>query len=70
MSHGVGRRHGSDPALLWPWYRLAVIAPIGPLAWEPLYATGVALKREKDQKKKAYMCKLKKVVYLTIFQIS
>ena len=26
-------------------------APIGPLAWEPPYATGVALKIQKDQKK-------------------
>ena len=35
-----------DPALLDP-------APIGPLAWEPPYATGVALKKgQKVQKKK------------------
>ena len=30
----------------------AATAPIGPLAWEPPYAEGVALKRQKDQKKK------------------
>ena len=34
MSCGVRRRHGSDPALLWLWYRLVATAPIRPLAWE------------------------------------
>ena len=42
MSCGVGRRHGSDPALLWLWRRLAATAPIRPLAWEPPYAAGAA----------------------------
>uniref|UniRef100_A0A8C3VJN5 Interleukin-18-binding protein n=1 Tax=Catagonus wagneri TaxID=51154 RepID=A0A8C3VJN5_9CETA len=32
---GVGRRCGSDPALLWLWCRPAAAAPIGPLAREP-----------------------------------
>ena len=41
-----------DPALLWLWHTLAAVALIGPLAWEPPYALGVALKRQKDQKKK------------------
>ena len=31
--------------------RLAAIAPIRPLAWEPPCATGAALKRQKDQNK-------------------
>ena len=44
MSCGVGSRHGLDPALLWLWHWLAAAATIGPLAWEPLYAPGVALK--------------------------
>ena len=34
----------NDPALLWLWCRPAAIVPIGSLAWEPPYATGVALK--------------------------
>ena len=51
MRYGVGRRHGLDPKLLWLWRRLAATAPIGPLAWEPPYAMGVALKRQKDKKK-------------------
>ena len=52
MSCGVGRRHGSDPELLWLWYRPVARALIRPLAWEPSYAVSVALKRQKDKKKK------------------
>ena len=52
VSYGVGHRHGSDPVLLWLWCRLAATALIGPLVWEPPYATGVALKEKKRQKKK------------------
>ena len=33
-----------DLALLWLWCRLAAEAPIRPLAWEPPYAAGVAVK--------------------------
>ena len=39
-----------DPALLWLWCRPAATAPNRPLAWEPPYAAGTALKRQKDQK--------------------
>ena len=52
MSCGVGSRHGSDPMLLWLWCRPAKIAPIRPVAWEPPYAAGAALKKYKRQKKK------------------
>ena len=45
MSCGVGCRCGSDLVLLWLWCRLAAVAPVGPLAWEPPYATGMALKK-------------------------
>ena len=44
---GVGCRRGSDLALLWLRCRLAAVALIIPLAWEPPYALGVALKRKK-----------------------
>ena len=37
---------------LWLWHRSAARALIQPLAWEPPHALGVALKRQKDQKKK------------------
>ena len=53
MSCGVGCRLGSDPQLLWLWRRLAATAPIGPLAWEPPYAAGMALEMAKRQKKKS-----------------
>ena len=39
-----------DLVLLGLWRRPAVTAPIGPLAWEPPYAAGAALKDEKTNK--------------------
>ena len=47
MNCGVGRRYGSDPELLWR--RPAAIAPIGLLACEPPYASGMGLKRQKNK---------------------
>ena len=41
--------NGLDPALLWLWRRPVATALIRPLAWEPPYAMGVALKRQKDR---------------------
>jgi len=58
VSCGVGYRHSSDLVLLWLWYRLAATAPIGPLAWEPPHATGMALKRQKKKK-----LKIKKIIH-------
>ena len=46
----VGHRRSSDLALLWLWRRLAATGPIRPLAWEPSYAVGVVLKRQKEIK--------------------
>ena len=51
MSCGVGRRLGSDPALLWLWPRWAAVTPIRPLAWESSYAMSVALKSKKKKQK-------------------
>ena len=50
MNGGVGCRLGSHLVFLWLWCRPAT-APIGPPAWEPPYATGVALKRQNKIKK-------------------
>ena len=52
MSYGVGCRCHSDPALLWLWRRPAATALIRPLAWEPPYATGAALEKGKETRKK------------------
>ena len=38
-----------DPVLLWLWCRPAAVALIRPLAWEPPYTAGVALKRQKHK---------------------
>ena len=51
MSCGVGRRHGTDPALLWLWCRVAATALIRPLVWELPCAANMALKRPKKKKK-------------------
>ena len=40
---------GLGLALLWLWCRPAATAPIRPLAWEPPYATGAALKRQTNK---------------------
>ena len=50
MSCGVVRRLGSDLALLWLWRRPVATASIRLLAWEPPYAAGVPLKRQKTKK--------------------
>ena len=54
VSCAVGRRRSSDPVLLWLWlwFRPAAVALIQPLAWEPPYASGMALKRQTTKKKK------------------
>ena len=50
---GVGCRCGSDHSLLWLWlwHRLVTSAMIGPLAWEPLYATDVPPPKKKEKKR-------------------
>ena len=58
VSCGVGGWHGSDLALLWLWCRLAAAAPIRFLAWEPPYAMGMALKRQKQTNKQKLPCSL------------
>ena len=52
MSCGVGRRRGSDPAILRLWRRPVATAPKGHLAWEPPYATGAAQENDKKTKTK------------------
>ena len=39
-----------DLVLLWLGCRPAAVNPVGPLAWEPPYATGATLERTKRQK--------------------
>ena len=59
-----------DPMLLWLWCRPAAEAPIRPLAWEPPYATGVALKRQKKKKKeKRKKVKKRKYVFQEITSV-
>ena len=59
MSCGAGHRLGSDLVLLWLWRRPEAIAPIRPLAWEPPFAAGAALKGQ-NTKIKIKIKKIKK----------
>ena len=63
MSYGVGCGCSLDPALLW--YRLADTSLIRHLAWEPPYATGLALKKQKP--KKVGVCNSHQNYYETLF---
>ena len=47
--HELWCRCCSDPTLLWLWHRLAAVSLIRPLAWDPPYAMGVALKSQKKK---------------------
>ena len=51
MSCGVGHRYSLDLALLWLWHRTVAVALTRPLAWEPPYATGTALKSKQTNRK-------------------
>ena len=44
-----------DLVLLWQWCRLAAVASIEPLAWEPPYAMGAALKSKKTPQNTVYL---------------
>ena len=50
MSCGVVRRRSLDLVLLWLWCRPVATAPIQPLACEPPYASGTALKKTNKTK--------------------
>ena len=53
LSPGLGQWL-KDPALPCLWCRLAAVAPIRPLGWEPPHAVGAALKKTKKPIKKPY----------------
>ena len=62
MSCGVGCRRSLDPVLLWLWCRLVATSQIRPLAWEPPYAEGASLEKDK-KKKKCLWLQLKQTHY-------
>ena len=66
---GVGCRRGIDPVLLCLWHRPEAAATLGPLAWEPPYAVGVALRRQKTKKKKKVHFKMVSSV-ISCFEIA
>ena len=48
----VGYLKGQNLALLSLWRRLAAAAQVPPLAWDPPYVVGAALKRKKEKERK------------------
>ena len=62
MGCGVGGRRGSHLLLLW--HKPEATAPIQPLGWEPPYAMGAAL--EKDKKKKYAHTHTYTYIYITL----
>ena len=68
MSYGVGCRCDLDPVLLWLWHRPAATAQVGPLAWEPPYAMGVALEMAKDKNKQTDENKISSSKFLKLFR--
>ena len=52
MSGGVGRRRGSDLALLWLWHTLAAIAPTRPTSLGTSICCRCGPKKKKKTKKK------------------
>ena len=60
----------SDPSLLWLWLRPAAAAVIQPLAWEPPYTTGVALKRQNPKKKKKEFDQIMHDLYQAVSEVS
>ena len=53
MCFGVGHRRSPDPVLLWLWCRLAAVAPIQSLAWEPPYGPKKKKKKKRKESKQA-----------------
>ena len=56
-----------DPSLQWLWCRPAATSPIWPLAWEPPYAVGTALKMT-QKKKERKKCISTHLSYTNIFE--
>ena len=62
MSCGVGRRHGSDHALLWLWRRPVATAPIR----EAPYAAEAAQEMAKKQKNRGKIVAQKAAIFTTL----
>ena len=69
MSCGVGRKCGSDLALLWLWLWLAATALIRPLGWKPPYAVGAALKSILKKERKEERKELSYVLFVSFLEM-
>ena len=57
-----------DPALPWLWHRLAAVALVRPLVWEPPYALAVAPKRKKKERESTGLAMSRKEVMESVGQ--
>ena len=60
ISCGIGHKCGLNPVLLWLWHKPTATVPIRPLAREPPYAVGAALKKQKTNNNKKKTLKKQK----------
>ena len=60
-------RRGLNATLLWLWCRPAATVLILPLAWEPPYAVGAALKKDKKRQKKKKSKPKNRIIHFVIF---
>ena len=58
-------------ALLWLWHRPVATAQIRPLAWEPPYTMGVALKEKKERKRERGNCSkyIYQIFYIYLYSL-
>ena len=71
MSCGIGRRCNLAPVLLWLWHGPVASALILPLAWEPPYTVGAALKKKKTKKKRGiYVSRKRNFIHNKSYSLS
>ena len=64
VSCHADHRHSLDSSSLWLWCRLAAAVPIQPLAWEPPYDAGVAIRSKKIKKLNIYKFPTSRITFL------
>ena len=64
MSCGIGCRRSLDLTWLWLWRRPAAV---GPIAWEPPYASDAALKSKKKKKSVCGVCMYVLYMYVYVY---
>ena len=61
---------GVAVAVLWLWHRLAAVALIRPLSWEPPCVMGVALKTKRPKKKSFFLPSTEKEPHPAVLELA